>query len=216
MRVVDGRPFECVRCGECCRWGGVVRLEPGDIKSLAAHLGIGVGRFLKGYTRPEAGFTVLRNRGGGSDCVFLRGNECGVYAARPRQCREYPMKYDSRCPGFKKGRDMDFKEAVERVNRKCASLREWDRAVSDRLYEDLQGKPNASSVAGMAVTSGVDPFFNVNTVKVASIDDLFAFHRAGDKHLIHKSTKDLWTIEADGDGVRITRLFDGNGEPIKG
>lgn len=216
MRIVDGQRFECTRCGDCCRWGGVVRLKPDDIAKLAAHLGIDVESFLDVYTRNDAGHTVLRNKPESNECVFLRGNECGVYEARPRQCREYPTKYDSRCPGFKKGRDMDFKEAVERVNRKCASLREWDRAVSNKLYEDLQDKPNPSFVAGMAVTSGVDPFFNVNTVKVASLDDLFAFHRAGSDTLIHKSTKDLWTIEADGDGVRITRLFDGNGEPIKG
>lgn len=216
MRIVDGRRFECTRCGECCRWGGVVRLEPGDMEALAAHLRMDLEGFKGRYTRPDGGHVVLRDKDGDTGCIFLRGNECGVYEARPRQCREFPIEYDSRCPGFRKGMDMDFKEAVERVNRKCASLREWDRAVSDKLYEELQGKASASSVAGMAVTGGVDPFFNVNTVKVASLDDLFAFHRAGDKHLIHKSTKDLWTIEADGDGVRITRLFDGNGEPIKG
>jgi len=216
MSTVDGVEFECTKCGDCCRWDGEVRLTPEDIERLAESLCGSREEFLDRYTRPYAGHIVLKDKRPGKECILMDGNKCGVYDICPKQCKEYPKQYESRCPGFKKGKHMNYEEAVKRVNEKCASLSKWDEAVSNQLYKELQASASPSSVAGMAVTGGVDPFSNVQTVKVASLDDLFAFHRAGDDHLIHKSTKDLWSIEADGDGVRITRLFDGNGETIKG
>lgn len=111
---------------------------------------------------------------------------------------------------------MDYREAVDRVNKKFSSMQEWDRSVSDQFYKGLM-EGSEAKVASKALMSGINPSANVNSVKVASMDDLFAFHRASDSHLIHKATRDLWSIESDKDGgVRITRLFDNEGEPIKG
>ena len=220
MNTIDGKPFECNKCGACCRWQGKVHLTPEDIMGLALHLGLALDEFLKKYTDNYGSSVVLKDRENSTDCVFMDGNECGVYGKHPQQCEEWPKNYDKRCPGFNttggEGR-MDYKEAVERVNRKFSGLREWDQAVSDQFYRNLVEGSKETEVASKALAGGVDPFANVHTVKVASIDDLFAFHRAGENHLIHKSTRDLWSIEtADDGGVRITRLFDNDGEPVKG
>jgi hypothetical protein len=51
---------------------------------------------------------------------------------------------------------------------------------------------------------------------VASIGDLKPFTRISAETLVHKSENDLWALkEADGK-FYIERLFDDNGEPLKG
>lgn len=52
---------------------------------------------------------------------------------------------------------------------------------------------------------------------VASMGDLKPFMRISAETLIHKSTTDLWALKKEADGkFYIERLFDDNGEPIKG
>ena len=53
--------------------------------------------------------------------------------------------------------------------------------------------------------------------KVASLGDLSGFIRLSAETLIHRSEKDLWSISKEADGeFYIQRLFDDNGEPLKG
>jgi hypothetical protein len=53
--------------------------------------------------------------------------------------------------------------------------------------------------------------------KVASLGDLRPFVRLSSDTLIHKSDRDLWTLQKEADGnYFIQRLFDDNGEPLKG
>ena len=110
-----------------------------------------------------------------------------------------------------------YRKAVKSMNERFSSLQQADKAVVDKLYEELAKGAKTASVMSKAVEEGVDCFLSDHKVKVASLDDLFAFNRVDDEHLIHKSTRDLWTIEADGEGdVHIARLFNDSGEPIKG
>ncbi len=54
-------------------------------------------------------------------------------------------------------------------------------------------------------------------VKVASLETLHPFVRLSSDTLIHKSDRDLWSLQKEADGSYfIQRLFDDNGEPIKG
>jgi len=55
-----------------------------------------------------------------------------------------------------------------------------------------------------------------NRVRVASLGDLTDFLKLADDTLIHKSTKDLWSFRRDGGDYVIERLFDDQGEPLKG
>ena len=53
--------------------------------------------------------------------------------------------------------------------------------------------------------------------RVASLRDLHHFIRLSSDMLIHKSDRDLWALKKEGDGsFFIERLFDDNGEPLKG
>jgi len=218
MKTVDGRNFECNQCGACCRWQGKVFLTPEDIGKIALHMGIEIGKFLEKYTENYGGSTVLRNKEESQDCVMMDGDKCGVWGHHPKQCDEWPKKFDKRCPGFTNdGEDrMVFKQAVERVSSKLSAMQQMETSTSDQFYKGLMAGSEAM-VTSKALAGGVDPYAISTQVKVASIDDLFAFHRASKDHLIHKSTRDLWSIDTDKDGgVTITRLFDNDGEPIKG
>lgn len=54
-------------------------------------------------------------------------------------------------------------------------------------------------------------------IRVASLGDLTQFLKRADGKLIHKSTNDLWSYSKDADGnFLVERLFDDEGEPLKG
>lgn len=84
--------FACRRCGTCCRWPGAVLLTAADAAVAAEFLGIGVGEFVAAYTvlaRNRAQLALQEAPDGA--CVFLAADRrCRIYAARPRQCRDFP------------------------------------------------------------------------------------------------------------------------------
>lgn len=54
-------------------------------------------------------------------------------------------------------------------------------------------------------------------VRVASLQQLASFTRLSAETLIHKSERDLWSLSKEADGkFYIERLFDDNGQPLKG
>jgi Fe-S-cluster containining protein len=217
MRTVDGIPFECTQCGDCCRWEGEVFLTPKDIGKISEALNISPSEFLEKST--ISGKT-LKNKPHSTECVFLEDNKCTIFSSKPEQCDRFPVKYTKKCPGFMKDRSSsmhDYAAAIKMVSEKLAQSGDYSKNVLDNLYKDLNTPVKPSSVTTMALEAGIDSFLNDSTVKVASLEDLFSFDRVDKAHLIHKATKDLWTIDADKSGnVQITRLFDNSGEPIKG
>lgn len=221
MRTIDGIPFECTRCGDCCRWEGFIFLDPEDIKRLSDYHGIGREEYVKRYTRPHGSSIILKNKSESSDeCVYLDKNKCSINNIKPKQCKDYPDKYEPRCPGFRrKGRRSmgKFEDKVKAVNAKLSSVQGYEKNIADNLFKNLKKNIKVANVASKALEEGIDDYFNVDKIKVASLDDLFSFDRAGSNTLIHKSSKDLWNIEKDSSGkVVITRLFSSEGEPIKG
>ena len=135
-----GLRFGCTRCGNCCTGPpGYVWVTDVEIERLAAHVGRPVEEFRRLHVRKVGGRSSLkerRNDSGEYDCVFLtplpgdapqsRRRGCGVYAARPLQCRTWPFwdgLLESReawehskqtCPGLDRGRAFDF-EHIERM-----------------------------------------------------------------------------------------------------
>ncbi len=89
----DGLRFSCVpACGACCTRHGdydYVYLDPDDVDRLASELGLSREAFLERHTVEDDGYLALRMEG--PECPFLRGTACGVYAARPSQCRTFPF-----------------------------------------------------------------------------------------------------------------------------
>ena len=87
--------FECVKCGNCCREPGYVRLLDTEPDAMARHLGLGVFDFIRAYTRltSDRQALSLAEKPDGS-CVFLKeSGECAVQAAKPQQCRDFPTKW---------------------------------------------------------------------------------------------------------------------------
>ena len=81
--------IDCKSCANCCRESRV-NVSPGDIDKLAGYLNQSRDQVVREYTDqdPQDRETILRQDGNG--CVFLDGNLCLVYEARPRACREFP------------------------------------------------------------------------------------------------------------------------------
>jgi hypothetical protein len=69
----------------------------------------------------------------------------------------------------------------------------------------------------LAYTKGFQKGANEpHKIKVAFLEDLYGFDTTADANsLIHKSSRELWSIAADGDGFVIEKQFDGNGTPVK-
>jgi class 3 adenylate cyclase len=76
----------------------------------------------------------------------------------------------------------------------------------------------------MQGASGIDAILARNELRasrnrkvVLSVSDLEGFTRISAETLVHKSNAELWTLRKEADGkFYIERLFDDNGEPLKG
>ena len=81
---------DCTACANCCRHS-VVSVNKSEIENIAGHLGTTSEAVARLYTiaDPDSpALRVLRNSGEG--CVFLDGNLCMIYEARPKTCRNFP------------------------------------------------------------------------------------------------------------------------------
>lgn len=88
----DGIRFECQGTGKCCTARGEyghVYLEDDEAKAAAALMEMTLTEFEDTFCHFEDGERELRFRNGA--CVFLDGHQCGVYEARPLQCRTWPF-----------------------------------------------------------------------------------------------------------------------------
>jgi Fe-S-cluster containining protein len=94
---VKGLRFECTQCGKCCTNHADyahVYLADREVTALARLLGLPVEEFERKYTLiDEDGWTQLKTEAG--RCMFLGADGgCGVYGARPTQCRTFPFWRD--------------------------------------------------------------------------------------------------------------------------
>lgn len=110
-----------------------------------------------------------------------------------------------------------YEEAIKLANKKLSGdtlVKDAMGSLYNKLSSDLY---KVASVVSSALDSGMDIFLKDESIKIDSLSDLYAFDSTGDNKLVHKSTKDLWSVEALDDGtVVINRLFDQTGKPIKG
>jgi len=109
MRKGTKVKYVCMRCGNCCRWEGYVRLTSEDIDRIAEYLGVSREAFVREYTRMTSdrrGLSLTEKPNG--DCIFLEGNTCIVHAVKPKQCTGFPNSW--RFSGFR--RDCSAKRIV--------------------------------------------------------------------------------------------------------
>ena len=79
--------IDCTQCANCCRVA-TTQISDRDAEHLARFLGVKLAIFLSDYTEvTEEGRILKRNEDG---CVFLEGNLCSVYDARPQTCQLFP------------------------------------------------------------------------------------------------------------------------------
>jgi Fe-S-cluster containining protein len=123
----EGLRFTCTGCGDCCTGSpGFVWVNHADIAALAAEVGLEIDDFESRFVR-QIGMRKSLVEFDNGDCVFFdnQTRKCGVYAARPRQCRTWPF-WDSNlrsretwaetcraCPGSGQGRLYQLAEIEE-------------------------------------------------------------------------------------------------------
>jgi Fe-S-cluster containining protein len=98
--------IDCRACANCCRVA-TARITDRDVERLARFLRIKPAAFLRDYTEQtiEEGLILKRTEQG---CVFLSGNDCLVYEARPANCEDFP--HVVRGSGSIASRMWDFKD----------------------------------------------------------------------------------------------------------
>ena len=81
--------IDCRLCAECCRVTEVPLAER-DVEHLAKFLRIKEAKFVAEYTMTGEDGEMILKRSRDAGCVFLVGNECSVYEARPGNCERFP------------------------------------------------------------------------------------------------------------------------------
>jgi hypothetical protein len=80
--------IDCTTCANCCRVSEV-EITDRDIEKLSKFLGMTREEFIRDSTQQaQSGELILKRTDAG--CVFLEGNLCGVYEARPHNCANFP------------------------------------------------------------------------------------------------------------------------------
>ena len=90
-RIAEGieEQIDCLACGNCCRVA-TAKVTERDVERLSKHLRQKPARFLAEFTEESAEEGVVLRRDKKTGCVFLSGNECTVYDARPESCQRFP------------------------------------------------------------------------------------------------------------------------------
>jgi Fe-S-cluster containining protein len=81
---------DCRACANCCKVAET-NISKRDIDRLAKFLGMTSNQFVEQYTtmsvQDEDEIILRRNEAG---CIFLDGNDCTIYEARPDTCQNFP------------------------------------------------------------------------------------------------------------------------------
>lgn len=127
----EGVRFQCQGSGKCCTSHGefgFVFLTPEDRRRIAQHLGISTAEFTRKHCARRNGAFHLKEDLERPDCEFLKGKSCGIYEARPTQCRTWPFwpevmnakawkkEVVSFCPGVGKGPIIPAKKIQQQIN----------------------------------------------------------------------------------------------------
>lgn len=87
--------FECRRCGHCCEQAGFVYLNEAEAEKIAGFLRMDASDFVNEYCELFERSRLVLKKAPDERCVFLEGNACRVYSARPAQCRDFPLKWST-------------------------------------------------------------------------------------------------------------------------
>ncbi|MDD3885980.1 MAG: YkgJ family cysteine cluster protein [Victivallaceae bacterium] len=95
--------FKCVRCGNCCRWSGCVKVTASEIDAVAVFFGVSPQEFIGRHTRlmpDRQGLSLLERTDGA--CEFLIDGPpaaCAIEPVKPAQCKDFPYRWNF--PGWR-------------------------------------------------------------------------------------------------------------------
>jgi Fe-S-cluster containining protein len=81
--------IDCTVCANCCRVA-TAKVTDRDIERLSKYLHVKPSRVLSDYVVESEDEGQILKRDKKTGCVFLSGNECTVYDARPESCQRFP------------------------------------------------------------------------------------------------------------------------------
>jgi Fe-S-cluster containining protein len=98
--------IDCRSCANCCRVA-TTRITGRDVEKMARFLRVKPSDFIRDYAQEsqDEGLILKRTEAG---CVFLDGNDCAIYEARPHNCEYFP--HVVRGEGSLLSRMWDFKD----------------------------------------------------------------------------------------------------------
>jgi Fe-S-cluster containining protein len=115
--------FFCTKCGICCRNTHEkfrhILLMRTEAEEIAKTLKKPVSEFAEKVKAKAPYVYEMRKIAEGGACVFLKENQCTIYAKRPLICRFYPFELKNtqnqshkfvpteECPGLAKGRRLN-------------------------------------------------------------------------------------------------------------
>jgi len=85
--------FACARCNRCCRQAGYVYLEKNEAEKIAGHLGLEAFEFVNRDCELLNRRELVLKKNADESCIFLTEEGCRIHAAKPRQCREFPVRW---------------------------------------------------------------------------------------------------------------------------
>lgn len=91
------KKFQCRRCGNCCKWHGLVRLTDDEIDAIAAFLNMNVSDFIAQYTilTPDRRGLSLTERENGECCFYdSESSLCIIQQVKPVQCKNFPQLWN--------------------------------------------------------------------------------------------------------------------------
>ncbi|MBI4397994.1 MAG: YkgJ family cysteine cluster protein [Candidatus Omnitrophica bacterium] len=98
--------FECQRCLKCCTNPGYIYVLEEEVQPISNYLGLSGFKFVNQYCDLiEKPRLTLKTHPDGT-CVMLKGNTCQIHPVKPKQCRDFPVRWrtkDAReyCEGLK-------------------------------------------------------------------------------------------------------------------
>jgi hypothetical protein len=81
--------IDCTECGNCCRVASA-KVTDRDIVNMSKFIGMSIQQFKRDYTQVDAEEGMVLKRDEATGCVFLSGNLCTIYEARPSSCEHFP------------------------------------------------------------------------------------------------------------------------------
>lgn len=120
-------PFECSKCGVCCKnllknkgKTGLIlhksEINLFSLEDLRPHLAIGI-------SPKDKDFKILTYQLKLDKCPHLRNNLCSIYSERPLICRGFPLKIKLNVPG-----KYDFEMSYD-----CSAVLKYQKRYSKKL-----------------------------------------------------------------------------------